>query len=364
MTTNANFNPNWTTPPGKTIQDVIALNKTSGNSLANLLKIKIDDLNLLINGNLEINEELAFKLSHCLGGTKEFWLERESKYRADLLEIESKNKVTADNLWAKRFPLGHLFKKGFISKKSEPLNEVLNYFSCNSIEEWHKVHGIKINASPFRTSIKVSSDEYSTIAWIRAGEIQADRISCSPWNKDKLIQTLPQIKELFSIKDLKKLEMEIKSILSACGVAYIIERGFPGSRASGVTTFIKSDKAMILQSGRYGTDDHFWFTLFHEIAHLILHSSDATFIEYNSIECQNHEIEIEANSFAQKNLIPDKYQEELVKLKPSYRAVLKFSKKTCIPPGIVVGQLQYKGLIPHNYLNKLKVKFDFTLETE
>lgn len=84
------LNPDWVSPPGDTIQDMIdEMNRRDGNCrntfhIALCLLLSMEDTEKLLAGDLEIDEELALKLHLFLGSTKEFWLKREENYRENL----------------------------------------------------------------------------------------------------------------------------------------------------------------------------------------------------------------------------------------------------------------------------------------
>jgi Zn-dependent peptidase ImmA (M78 family) len=115
-------------------------------------------------------------------------------------------------------------------------------------------------------------------------------------------------------------------------------------------------KALLLLSFRYLSDDHFWFTFFHEAGHLLLHSEKLTFLEDGSYFDAKEE---EANRFSESTLIPERHQEDFRHLSMERHAIRNFARTLGISPGIVVGQLQHMGRLRHNQLNNLKVWYDW-----
>ena len=75
-----------------------------------------------------------------------------------------------------------------------------------------------------------------------------------------------------------------------------------GCKVSGATLFPQQDKALLLLSFRYLSDDHFWFSFFHEVGHLLLHGIEKIFLE--GVDEINQNDEEEANKFAAELLIP------------------------------------------------------------
>jgi HTH-type transcriptional regulator / antitoxin HigA len=143
---------------------------------------------------------------------------------------------------------------------------------------------------------------------------------------------------------------QLIQVCSECGVALVIARAPEGCRASGATRFILPSKAMIVMSFRYRSDDHFWFTFFHEAAHLLLHGEKALFLEDGSDVTA--EEEKEANEFASALLIPSGSKGEFEQLNGAVKNILRFAVKEGISPGVVVGQLQHHGHLAHNRLTR------------
>jgi Zn-dependent peptidase ImmA (M78 family) len=100
---------------------------------------------------------------------------------------------------------------------------------------------------------------------------------------------------------------------------------------------------------RYKSDDHFWFSFFHEAGHLLLHSKKETFV---TGERDEDAAESEANSFAAGFLIPRQYESRLIDM--TLADVPTFAEELGIAPGIVVGRLQKQGTIGWNQGNNLK----------
>lgn len=83
------FNPDWISPPGETIADLIEERDWSQADLAKHLGCTPNHISLLINGKAPITEEIALKLENVLGSSTSFWLSREAQYRAKLAQQEA-----------------------------------------------------------------------------------------------------------------------------------------------------------------------------------------------------------------------------------------------------------------------------------
>ena len=145
---------------------------------------------------------------------------------------------------------------------------------------------------------------------------------------------------------------KMQEICAAHGVAVVFVEGVPGARASGVTRWLKPDKALIQLSLRYKTDDHLWFTFFHEVAHVLRHGKTQVWIEGSSPVADDPR-EAEADRFSREVLIPPAAARELDTLKTD-GAVQEFADRIGVAPGIVVGRLQHDEYWLHSRGNHLK----------
>jgi Zn-dependent peptidase ImmA (M78 family) len=111
---------------------------------------------------------------------------------------------------------------------------------------------------------------------------------------------------------------------------------------------------------RHKTDDHLWFTFFHEAAHILLHGKREIFLEDDDEVGEDvHTKEEEANRFAADFLIP---AEVLHRFRPrgshySHEDIIDFARRLGIAPGIVVGRLQHDGRLDKANCNRLKRHF-------
>jgi hypothetical protein len=133
------------------------------------------------------------------------------------------------------------------------------------------------------------------------------------------------------------------------------------TRLSGATRWLSADKAIVIQSLRYRTDDQFWFTFFHEAAHVLLHGKRAVFVD--EADAERTPEEDAADRFAADHLIsPAAYRQLAEASSPSKGEIVAFAERIGIAPGIAVGGLQHDGVIPFDRFQDLKRKFRFAVE--
>lgn len=222
------------------------------------------------------------------------------------------------------------------------------------MQAWRATYRNILETAAFRTSPTFSSQPGAVAAWLRQGEIVSSSLECKPWDPKQFQKALSSIRPLTRKRDPKLFLPEVASRCAECGVSVAIVRAPTGCRASGATQFLSPSKALLLLSFRYLSDDHFWFTFFHEAGHLLLHSKKALFLEGGGASSAE---ENEANEFSAHTLVPPEFQSRLERLPIGRHEIRAFAKTVGVSPGIILGQLQHIGRARRNQLNTLKARF-------
>lgn len=364
MPKTATFTSNWSSAPGETILDILTRKDISLDEFASLLHQPLAFVRSLIEGSLQIDQELAALLSRNLGSSTEFWLAREQQYREDLSRLDQETIEAKE--WTEQLPIKDMISFGWIKEKKnfkELLEECLNFFGVNSIAEWTERYSLSLANARFRKSQSFSTSLGATTAWVRQGEILGSNQNIThSWDPERFSLVIARIRRLTRKKDPNLFLPELKAACHSCGVALVVLRTPNGCPASGAAKFISPHRALIILSFRYLSDDHFWFSFFHEAGHILLHNSEKIYIEnqksYESSITAAAE-EDEANCFARDMLIPEDLQAELVDLRLTTKEILRFARKAGVSPGIIVGQLQFLGRVPPSRFNTLKRRFSW-----
>lgn len=274
------FEPDWAAPPGASIARLMSFKELPAEELALELGLDDEGFDRLLAGEQRITPSVAATLSQYLGSTADFWLRRDKIYAA---ELERLNLARDSNLndWVKSFPTQQMSQFGWISKnlRSQKLeSELLSFFGCESIQEWRAIYTSGLDAVVFRTSSSFDANDFATLTWKRVGELQASEITLSDFNRSAFIKILPDLKRLGFLRDPKGLVENLRARLADVGVALTTARAPTGCRASGATWISEHGNPIIHMSFRHLSDDHFWFTLYHEAAHIALgHEEHVTY---------------------------------------------------------------------------------------
>lgn len=358
MSAAGNFSPDWVSPPGATISDALASRDLTMDRLSRELGLTPSATDRLLTGDMEIDVRIAEGLANTLGASRQFWLTREFLYR-ERIEARTGSQASADFATFKsELPLKDMRSFGWLrdfTGMSE--DQALQAFFEDTPGAWRQSGPGLADQVRFRTSFAHKSNPIAVAAWLRQGVRSARRLPCAPWSAEKLRSALPAMRALVRIKKPSEFFPKLVAIGQSCGVAIVFVRTPAGCRASGATHFETADKAIIQLSFRYRADDHFWFTVFHEIGHLLLHPASPLFVEGDDYEIT--EEESEANDFASSLLVPAEFEDDLRAVRRDYRAFARLAKRIGVSPGVLVGQMQNRNILPHEAMNFLKERYDW-----
>lgn len=349
---NATYVADWVSAPGETMTEMLDESSRSVCDLASHLGWSVAALEALMSGEQALSEKVAATLAAFFDTTTSFWLKRESQFRAGLEAIEA----NGGSEWVKKLPLADMVTYQWVCEGNESYNLIrcLNFFGCSGVAEWQRRYGDALNGALFRKTTTFDSEVESVSAWLRQGERLAKVVNVQPWNPIGLRALLPSLKALSRVSDPSRFLPELARLCSSIGIAVVIVRTPQKCPASGAARFLSAEKAVIQLSFRHLSDDHFWFSFFHEVGHLLLHGGK---IYLEGTESQDGNEENEANEFAADVLVPSAERARMMKLGEDTRAIVRFATQVGTSPGIVVGQMQHYGAIKHGRMNALKKRY-------
>lgn len=361
MTEAPTFLPDWISPPGETIEDLLEENGWTKAELAERSGFTPKHVNEILKGRAPITADTAGRLSRVLGSTAEFWLTRESQYRAALERRVALDKARADSDWLKELPLAWMKKQGWVEACRHPGEQVLaclRFFGVASVEAWRRQYEAPLTA--FRASGRFQKKLGAVAAWLREGERQSAALQCEPYDRAGFKEVLRDLRQLTTAPQPSTFVPRLVETCARHGVAVVFVPAPAGCPASGATKWLTPDKAILQLSLRYRTNDHLWFTFFHEAGHLLLHGKKLLFIE--GIDGLGRDLEEEADAFARDWLIPPPDARRLARIgtgRVSKKRVTSFAETIGVAPGVVVGRMQNEGWLPWTHLNDLKVRYSW-----
>lgn len=357
---NVMFESDWVSPAGDSILDLIEERDWSQAELALRLGMSAKHLNRLIKGKAALSYDTALKLERVLGSTSSFWMNREIRYQEQLARLDAQQQFDLWSDWLELLPVSALRKMGVIEQsnadKAGLVETLLAFFGVASPQEWQQ-HYLSMDVC-FRRTNEGQADTGAIASWLRLGELEAEKMTIPKYNRSKFERAVKVIRSLTTESPDTFLPI-LKEHCNAAGVKLVLVKSIPGTHVSGVARWLNGHSPLI-QLSLYGKkNDKFWFTFFHEAAHILLHADGKQNIFLDDIEFNDTaKEEREANAFARELLIPEIHRYELASLRYE-EEINYFANKLGIHPGIVVGRLQYDGQLSYkSTLNRLKESFD------
>lgn len=364
----ASFAPDWVLAPGESVLDLAEERGWTQSELAKRLGYSEKHISQLINGKVPITVDAAQKLERVLGGSMDFWLALEANFQKHKARLEAAKRHAEWVPWLDELPLKDLMSHGAVAKqrvdaKHKPnlVESCLRFFGVASPDEWRTHYGGMQVA--FRRSRAEQCDVGAISAWLRLGEQQAEKLDSPGYDKVRFEGALRSIRNL-TCEPPESFEPQMRKLLHDAGVLLVLVPSIPRAHVSGVARWLGPSRPLI-QLSLYGkTNDKFWFTFFHEAAHILLHASNredkkSIFLDDPNATHSTDPREHEANAWASNWLIPESEAYALPAL-CSKAAVQSFAAKIGIHPGIVVGRLQHEKIIDPSWFNGLKESFSLT----
>jgi len=357
-----NFNPDYVIHPGEILLERLETIKMKKSELAKRCGLSPKTISQIIGGKGPITPETAIQFERVLGVSANIWNNLNAYYYLYIANKKDKKKLEEQKDWLKKFPIKSLIKRGFLENQKsvgEQLNALLRFFEVGSFSILEK----KYLSTAYRLSPSYETNSEYLITWLRIGEILGQSLKCEPFRMDKFKDALSNIRKL-TIRSPDIYTKQIVNLSRRAGVAVVFVEEFKKTHLSGAAKWLNKDRALIMLSLRYKTDDHFWFSFFHEAGHIVLHGKKMEFIDEQIPKSHiagkiPERAEEQANSFAASVLIPPPEYKGFVRKEIfTEESIKRFAKKLGITPGIVVGRLQHDEYILYNRFNWLKQKLD------
>ncbi len=356
MATNR-YEPNYAVPPGWVLAEYLEVRGTSQTEFARLCGRSRKSINEIVAGKAALQPKAALQFERVLGLDARIWMGMEADYRLHKARVAEAEELAAAVVWAKKFPRQELAKRGSLLKGvegGELVSNLLSFFGVGTLDAWNrKYESMKV---AYRHSPSFNSSQEALASWLRLGELEAKSAECPEYVETRFRSALQEIHGI-TLEPMDIALPKTRALCNEAGVVLAYVSPLPRAPLSGAAYWLSSKKAVIQLSGRHKTNDHFWFSFFHEAAHLLLHSRNSIFVDNMKVsETDEDEVdEGEANEWAAEFLIPRNDWRGFVQA-AMFEAgdVRNFATEQGIAPGIVVGRLQHKKLISGGYLNELK----------
>jgi HTH-type transcriptional regulator / antitoxin HigA len=341
------FRPDYAIVPGETLRDLLAEQSLSQADLAARAGLSTKHINQILQGIAPITLETSIVLERVAGMPASFWNRREADYRETLLRQKQRTLSDADEEWLSSLPIKELQARGKLPRRkdqSQLFEAVLSFFGVADRQAWERIWRGPV--ASFRRSHAFASHPGAVVSWLRIAQLEAQSAKVEPFSASVFRRVLRSIRTLTADDDPNL----IVEMCASAGVVVVFVPEVKSCRISGAAWWATPTRAVIALSDRYKKDDYFWFTFFHEAAHLLLHSKKETFVDDGK---DSDVTEDEANRWAEDFLIPRDRAAELHTLRTDAH-VAAFAKDIGIAPGIVVGRMQHDEIWDYRQGHRLK----------
>ena len=339
--------------PGYYVKEIIEDSGVTQEDFAKRLDTTPKNLSLLVRGEQSLSIDMAIKLSRMLGTSIAYWLNLQNLY--DTLYAES---ISENTLVREKEILAILDYRYFISNFGLPKHTGKINDRVVSLRQFLNVSSLTVLennrlAVSFRTESTGVSDEdrIKANAMVQIATNKAISEKTCKFNKKKFNEAVNSILGL--TREHEVFFGIAKKSFADAGVKLVAIPNISDSRINGATKKI-GDSIMLMVNDRGSYGDSFWFTMFHEIGHIM--NSDYGI----SLEFDDGIKESIADEYARNKLIPrDKYIEFVSKEDYSSRKIRKFANDIERDPGIVVGRLIHDGIVDagNKEVNALRKKY-------
>jgi HTH-type transcriptional regulator/antitoxin HigA len=339
--------------PGEIIKMELEERGWSQRDLAEIMGRPPQAISEIIRGAKQITPETALELAQAFGTSAEIWMNLEANYRLQRARRRSgdgeSDIATRSKLYG-MLPIADLIRRGWLRATSvaNDLERDLRHLLGGDPET-------VIAAVSLRHSVARGPERGAQVAWVARVRQLARAQKAPPFSHEALTRAIPTIRRLAST--LEQVA-EVPALLQSLGARFIIVPQLPRTYIDGV--LCDADTAPIIGlTLRYDRIDSFWFTLMHELAHLVL-GHHALHLDNLDDKAQRRDAqEMEANHQARSWLIDQNdLQAWVARTRPyfSRQKIERFAADQQIHPGILLGQLMFDETGSYKHLRGLLSK--------
>ena len=339
--------------PGYYLKELVDESGLTQEDFAKRLGTTPKNLSILIRGEQSLSIDVATKLSRMLGTTIAYWLNLQQAYDEKLAEIQSEEELKKEReifklidykYFRDHFKLPDLPRR--VDEQIKCVREFLSIASLTVLEE----ENLAVNFRSYSEKLS-RSNMINANAMVQIGINQTIKAKIQKYNKKKFEKAVSFA--LTQTKNHTGFFPVIKEAFGEAGVALIALPNLKNSGINGATKRVNG-KIMLMVNDRRHYADTFWFTLFHEIGHILNGDLGVSL---------HDETEDEADHYAQMKLIPQEQYEEFIQQHDYFdeSIICQFAETIDRDPGIVLGRLLRDRLVPETDMrlkNKLRHSYN------
>jgi HTH-type transcriptional regulator/antitoxin HigA len=360
METNTQYYSDLAIPPGEYLLEATIEMGLTQSDLAKRMGRPEQKISEIVKGIKAITPDTALQLEQVLGVPAYIWTGLEADYQLVRARQQAQQQIERESIDVNCFPYAEMSKLGWVTKTRkavEKVNELRRFFGVASLQN---LPDVRSYAPAFRKSKHANLSHEALAAWLRAGVLAAEKIETQAFDKKHLKSVLPELRQL-TLSNPEDFLPRLNKYLAGAGVALVLLPHLPKTYTHGATFWLNANKAVLMMTIRGKWADIFWFSLFHEIGHVLLHNKRSVFLEDGCDDPETMEQEQQADEFAGNTLIPSRQYQKFVKQNRfSSSAIDDFANSIEIAPGIITGRLQHDGYLAHS-IHYLREQYQWSI---
>lgn len=331
------YEPDFAVNPGDSLREAIQYLNMTQKDFAQRLGITEQSLDRIIKGEQPITHETAANLELVTEISAEFWNNLESQHQRQLRIQAARETEASIAEWVSKFDTKELLKRGYINATNSVIEqafELLRFFKTSSIKAFNNYSNRLVAAA--RSTAAYKTEQIPAITYVQMGQREALKLEVAPYNRALFVKALNRARAMIKEPPRDFCDVLQKEFAEA-GVALVFVPLFKGVHFNGVSKWIIPNKALIIMNIKGKAEDKFWFSLFHEAAHILNHGKKKLYLSEAHIDSPEEQ---EADSFAAEFLIPAKFNERIAAVKSE--ADIKFlASELDLSLGVVVGRYHH-----------------------
>lgn len=356
------YNPISVSHPGQTLREKLTELGMGSKEFSVRTGKPEKTISEVLNGKSAITPDMAILFEDALGIPARFWLQRQYLYDETLARQKRQQAIESAMEWALAFPFTQMAQWKWIEPAktaSDKVEALFRFFGFSSHLAWEKYYIQAELRTAFRISLAHTKTPHALSAWLRRGELQAMELNIPAFSNKALEAALPALKRVMATHPADFFE-QARDICLSVGVKVVITPNLPKAPINGAARWIQ-DTPLIQLSCRYKRHDIFWFSFFHEIGHILLHGKKEVFLEDVEYSDRNDIKETEANDFAVDWTLNLKEEDTILRDgRLDEAAIIDYAKRFGTHPGIIIGRLHHRGILPHSQGREFLEKIDIS----
>jgi HTH-type transcriptional regulator/antitoxin HigA len=322
--------------------------------LSEIMGRPLQAVNEIVNGVKQITPATAHELAQVFGTSPEVWMNLEANYRLFLARKEAgDDAIRRRSRLYSLAPVKELIKRGWIPDARDLDELEKNVCEFLGISDIGMTPGFGAPVSRRHSEARGPEGAAQLAVLMRARQL-AKKHKVGRFNAPRFKAAIPKLLE-FS-KDVKSIE-KLPAFFAGLGVHLVIVPALPHSYMDGAVFYLGANPVILLTL-RYDRVDNFWFTLTHEVAHLVA-NHHGVHIDSNLEKPSDVAAEQTADKLAGEWLLGSAAYERFLSGSGHFfsrESVAAYAGSVNRHPGIVVGRLQHQKKVPYSHLRGMLEK--------